>query len=408
MTRSGVAIAALGLFALLLVAYANHFQNGFHFDDTHAILDNTAVRSVRNIPRYFVDVTTFSMLPLNQSYRPVLQTTLAIDYGLAGGYEPAMFQASTLAWFVAQLAAIYGLFVTIAGRVSADAPANRWVALLATAVYGLHPICAETVNYVIQRGEILSALGVVGTVLLYARVPRWRRFGVYLLPFVFGVLAKPPALVTPVLIGVYVWLFESDEGAHKTVAWHRWRAVLKATAPSLAAAIVIGWWIQSRIPPTYTSGAFSPLRYRLTQPFVALRYVVLLLAPFDLSADNDWPLVSGLGDARVWYGFVFVVAFVWLAIRTSQRTETRPIAFGLWWFLVTLLPTSATPLAEVANDHRPFLPFIGLALAAAWSLRLWWARAAARPGARVLAAASVGGVLIASAVGVHARNEVWK
>src|SRR6266850_7588565 len=119
MTRSGVAIAALGLFALLLVAYANHFQNGFHFDDTHAILDNTAVRSVRNIPRYFVDATTFSMLPLNQSYRPVLQTTLAIDYRLAGGYHATTFQVSTFVWFLVQLTLMYGLFLTVTGRVSA-------------------------------------------------------------------------------------------------------------------------------------------------------------------------------------------------------------------------------------------------------------------------------------------------
>jgi hypothetical protein len=71
MARFGVPLAALGLFALLLLAYANHFENGFHFDDTHAIVDNTALRSVRNVPRYFVDATTFSVLPLNQSYRPV-------------------------------------------------------------------------------------------------------------------------------------------------------------------------------------------------------------------------------------------------------------------------------------------------------------------------------------------------
>ena len=408
MARFGPALTALALFALLLVAYANHFQNGFHFDDIHAIVDNTALRSVRNIPRYFVDATTFSMLPLNQSYRPVLQTTLAIDYRLAGGYEPAMFQASTFVWFVGQLALMYGLFLAIAGRVSDDMSANRWTALVATAVYGLHPLCAETVNYVIQRGEILSAIGVVGTLLLYARVPRWRRFGVYLVPLVFGALAKPPALIAPLLLGIYVWLFEIDDPPSRRAARSRWPTVLKAMAPSLVVAVLLGAWIQSRIPSTYTSGAASPLRYRLTQPFVALRYVVLLIAPLDLSADNDWPLVSGLDDPLVWYGLVFIAAFVWLAVRTSQREETRPIAFGLWWFLLTLLPTSATPLAEVANDHRPFLPFIGLVFAAAWSVRLWWTRAATEPRARILATSAIAAVLIASAVGVHARNEVWR
>src|SRR2546427_546205 len=93
--------------------------------------------------------------------------------------------------------------VTVAGRVSAAVGVNRSVALLATAVYALHPLCAETVNYIIQRGEILSAIGVVGTVFIYARAPRWRRFGVSLAPLVFGALAKPPALIAPALIRAY-------------------------------------------------------------------------------------------------------------------------------------------------------------------------------------------------------------
>lgn len=408
MSRFRFALSALGVFALLMVAYANHFQNGFHFDDVHAIVDNTAVRSVRNIPRYFTDATTFSMLPLNQSYRPVLQTTLAIDYRLAGGYHATTFQVSTFVWFLVQLTLMYGLFLTVTGRVSADVGVNRSVALLATALYALHPLCAETVNYIIQRGEILSAIGVVGTVFLYARAPRWRRFGVYLVPLVFGALAKPPALIAPALVAAYVWLFEAEEPADRQTTRRRWLAALTAALPSVVVAIVLGMWIQSRIPPTYVSGATSPMRYRLMQPFVVLRYIVLLLAPLDLSADNDWPLASGIDDPRVWYGVALVAAFVWLAIWTSRRRETRPIAFGLWWFLLTLLPTSATPLAEVANDHRPFLPFVGLTLALSWSLYLWWSRVATRPLTRALAATAIAAVLVASAVGVHARNEVWR
>src|SRR5262245_51841284 len=138
MSRLHLTLAALGVCALLLVAYANHFQNGFHFDDTHAIVDNPAIRSVSNIPRYFVDATTFSVLPLNQSYRPVLQTTLAIDYRLAGGYFPVTFQTQSFVWFVLQLVLMYGLFVTIAGRVATDIAANRSVALVATSIYALH------------------------------------------------------------------------------------------------------------------------------------------------------------------------------------------------------------------------------------------------------------------------------
>jgi len=39
------------------------------------------------------------------------------------------------------------------------------------------------------------------------------------------------------------------------------------------------------------------------------------------------------------------------------------IGFGLLWYLIALLPTSLFPLAEVMNDHRTFLPYIGFVIA---------------------------------------------
>jgi len=122
-------------------------------DDSHAIQDNIYIRNIRNIPRYFTDATTFSVLPLNQSYRPLLQTTFAVDYWLAGGYKPIVFQVDTFIWYGLLLGAIGWLFLTVAG--------DPWVAAIATSIYALHPVCAETVNYIVQRGDLLSTLGVV-------------------------------------------------------------------------------------------------------------------------------------------------------------------------------------------------------------------------------------------------------
>jgi protein O-mannosyl-transferase len=45
----------LAVAALLAIAYSNHFRNGFHFDDSHSIEDNTYVRELKYIPRYFTD-----------------------------------------------------------------------------------------------------------------------------------------------------------------------------------------------------------------------------------------------------------------------------------------------------------------------------------------------------------------
>jgi tetratricopeptide (TPR) repeat protein len=373
--------------ALLVLAYSNHFSNGFHFDDDHAIEQNPYVRSISYIPRYFADATTFSVLPLNQSYRPVLQTTFAIDYRLGGGYNPVAFQLDTFLWYLALLAAMAWLIQTIAH--------DRWLTLAERAIYALHPVNAETVNYIVQRGDLLSTFGVVAALALYLSRPHLRRYGVYLLLLAFAALVKPPALVFPALLGAYLMIFEPRA------------RVLRAIAPSALAALALGLWLARMSPPTATTGASHPALYLLSQPYVALRYFLTFFVPAGLSADRDWQLVAGATDWRVAVGAIFVIA-TGVAIWSARvRHETRPIAFGLAWFVIALLPTSLTPLAEVANDHRMFFPFVGLAFAAAAAAKLVLARVAA-PKSRLTAGVIVMAcVLIAESTGVYARNAVW-
>ena len=90
-------IGAALLLAALLAGYTNHFHNSFHFDDAHTIVNNAAIRELRNIPLFFRDATTFSSLPSNQSYRPLVSTLLAIDYSLGPGLRPFWFHRSVFA-----------------------------------------------------------------------------------------------------------------------------------------------------------------------------------------------------------------------------------------------------------------------------------------------------------------------
>ena len=388
-----------GICALVIAAYANHFDNGFHFDDSHAVVDNPAVRDIWNIPRYFSDASTFSVLPLNQSYRPVLQTTLAVDYWVGGGYRPAVFQVDSFVWFAALLACAYGLFVCVL-QPCADTADPRAMAMVAVAVFAVHPVGAETVNYVIQRGEILSTLGVAGALLVYARWPELRAYGAWIPPLVLGALAKPPALVFPALMACYALLFDPPSIAKRARVW-------RDVGLAVGVVAVCGWWMAAHTPPAFTTGASSAFEYWLSQPFIALRYFGTFFAPIGLSADNDWAAVSGAGDPNALAGFVFIGVVVLAAWAAGRVQATRPIAFGLWWFLLALLPTAVTPLAEIANDHRMFFPFVGLALAVTWSAWLLMGR---------LPASAVRGaalpililVLLGEAVGVHARNNVWR
>jgi Flp pilus assembly protein TadD len=374
--------------ALLAAAYSNHFQNGFHFDDSHSIEDNTYIRSLANIPSFFSDATTFSVLPLNQSYRPMLQTTFAIDYWMGGGYHPTAFQIDTFIWYLALLASMAMLLRSITH--------NEWIALVATALYGLHPVCAETVNYIVQRGDLLSTLGVVAALATYIRKPALRRSGLYLIPFVLGALVKPPALVFPVLLAAYLALFDDRDNR------------VRAVAPSAALAVILAWWLSHMTPPTATTGASQPARYLWTQPFVAMRYFSMFFWPAGLSADNDWPLVTGSNDWRTVAGGAFVALLLVTISRSWRPASTKPIAFGLIWFIVALLPTSLTPLAEVANDHRMFFPFVGLSLAVTVAASLVLSRLVTMPRRFAAGAAMIAIALIAESAGVYARNEVWK
>ena len=395
-------ILCLGLCLAVWGAYFNHFNNDFHFDDFHTIRDNIFVRDIRNVPRFFTNKALLSAHPDFAVYRPIPAASLAIDYWLGGGLVPFWFHLSTFVWFELQIVLMFFLFRRLMDMVYAH-PSNVWTALLAAACYGLHPAGAETVNYIIQRADLYNTLGVVASLLWFIAFPAQRKRLWFMLPAVAAYLSKPPALVYPAILLAYVFLFELDADNSK------WSAAARMVAPALAVTAVAAIFIQWMTPSGFIYGGASPWLYRLTQPWVALHYFISFFLPLWLTADTDWGYVSGPFDPKALAGDLFLVGVVAAIYYSARRRETRPIAFGLVWFVVTLLPTSLAPLLEVTNDHRMFFPFVGLALAVVWALRLLadrWAFARRPVGIAVAAIALV--VLAAEAAGAHVRNNVWR
>ncbi len=404
---------ALLLLAVCLV-YANSLNNSFHFDDFHTITDNPAVRSLGNLPRIFMDATAFSVLPANQTYRPVVTASLALDYALGRGYAPFWFHLSTLLWFLVLVALLSFFFECLLDRVQASA-ANCWLALGTAAWFGLHPAMAETVNYVIQRGDLYCTLGCVAALFTFTRWPSLRRSGLYLLPFAFAMLSKPPAAVFPFLLLLYCFFFEGST----LPPLGRWRRSFAATLPSLAtAALLLG--LQSRMTPkSFLPSTLSPAAYRLTEGYVWLRYTFALFLPLHLNVDTDlqpFPAVNAEAVA----GLLFVLGLVGVIAYTARRRHLYPIAYGLLWFVLTQLPTSLYPLSEVENDHRMFFSFPGLMLAVVWGFYLGYQRLCARLGANAkfrtqvrawldrVALTSALLLLSAYAYGAHRRDAVWR
>ena len=400
---------ACGLVLLAtLAAYSNHFRNDFHFDDSHTIQNNAFIRRVGNIPRFFTDAATFSSKPANQSYRPLVTTTLTVDYWAGGGLNPLAFHVTSFGLFLLQCALMLVLFRRVMDLAHPDG-ANRWLALLAVAWYALHPVNAETVNYIIARSEILSTLGVVAALVLFSGDGAARRYHLYLVPAFLGILSRESGAMFAPLLLVYAALFEPKRPL--------FRAVLPALLVCAATGAFAVW-----MAPAYSPGGASRWHYLLTQPFVIVHYAISLLLPLRLSADTQWPLVETPLSGRVLAGVVFIAAALWAARAAARRAETRPIAFGILWFFIALLPTSGlVPLSEPMNDHRMYFPFVGLILAVVWAAGLALEKYEVRSlkyersyfvprtsYLRPVAIAAAVAMILAMAYGTRQRNIVWR
>jgi tetratricopeptide (TPR) repeat protein len=399
--------------AVVVAAYSNSLDNSFHFDDSHVVVENLFVRDLRNLPRIFRDATTFSSLPVNAVYRPLVTATLAVDYRLGGG-QVRQFHISQIAMLLLLGVMLYGMWMAVL-RAAGEA-SYRWLALAAALLFTIHTTNTETLNLISARSELLSGLGVVGSFLVYLYVPRSRRLHLYLLPMMVGALAKTPAVIFAPLFLAYVYLFEQRLSLTDLFSHAARPAVLAAIRRSLPAFVVgIATYVivEAQNAPTVNYAGGSPYQYFLTQLFVWLHYGRLFLFPIGLTADTDWSLIPHWYDTRVVGGALFIAALAWVLARASRTPAGRPAAFGLAWFCLALLPgSSIVPLAEVSNEHRFFLPYMGLAFAAVWGLvQLARRQQARRPGwGRAITATAVLVLLLAiggNAVGTYERNKVW-
>ena len=401
----GKSLASLGgalLLMALLAVYSNHFHNSFHFDDAHTIVNNAAIRELRNIPTFFKDAATFSSLPSNQSYRPLVSTLLAVDYRLANGLRPFRFHLSIFALFVA-LTLLLAFVIHRLLESDATSSRNRWIALAAAACYGLHPANADTINYIIASADVTAALGVIASFAVYFAFPRLRRSCLHIAPAAIAILGKPTAAIFALLFAVFRLLFPYETRKQRVRPW-----LIEVVPPLLICGAML-LFVQHMTPRTWVAGAANARGYLITQPYVTLLYFKTFFWPTGLSADYDLNPFTTTNDTRFWVGIVFVALVVAAAIAAANCKRTRMIGFGLLWFLIALLPTALFPLAEVMNDHRTFLPFVGLVIAIAGAAALLVARLDRQPSwTKIATTCAVVLFLCASAYATFQRNKVWK
>lgn len=398
----------------LLFAYSNHFQNSFHFDDGHVIEQNLNIRSIGNIPGFFSDATTFSALPANQSYRPFLSSLFAVQYALGRG-SPLWFHIFAFLLYAALGIALFSLF----RRIFITAGHGResdLTALIAAGFYVLHAANAETINYVSAQSDLVSTLLMVSSLLLYSARPDWRAYGFYLIPAALAMFTKEVSVIFPLFLLSFS-LLEKKVPLGEVFGTSRRKDVrrsLVAVIPSTLVCVGLLVFSSRMLPGTYVPSRLSRLEYVISQPFVLLHYFDSFLLPLNLSADTDWKPITNIFDDRVLVGVAFICMMFVAAVLSSRKDRTRPISFGILWFFLGCLPPSSgiVPLAEIMNDHRMFLPFIGLSISASWGVLLLFekleTRFHGRTALKVGIAVFISGILAAHAYGTFQRNKVWK
>lgn len=407
---------------LTTFVYSNHFNNGFHFDDSHTVVNNIFIQNIRNIPLFFKDGTTFSSLPSNQSYRPLVTATLAIDYRMGNGLNPFWFHLSTFILFLVQGLLMLLLFLKF---FSAAACSNNdknpgfegigFVALFAVAWYLFHPAIAETINYVIARSDSLSTFFVILALVLYIYSPFCRKYFLYLIPVAIGTLAKIPAIMFAPILLVYIILFEKRISFFQLFQkkyLHESVSVFKIILPVFLFCMASYFFIHKMDPETWIAGGLSRYHYLITQPYVILHYVKTFFLPIRLSADTDWIAFDSIVSLKAIIGFLFVGLLFLFAIITSRYPKLRPVSFGLSWFFFALIPSSSViPLAEVMNDHRLFFPYVGLVPAVCWLIYVLLSTIRKKITSKKIFSAAIifAGVLFLSAYayGTRQRNKVW-
>lgn len=363
-------LGAAGLL-ILLAAYSNFFRNDFHFDDAHVIVENAAIRSLEHWPRFFTDAHTFSSLPQNATYRPLVTLTYALDYAIGGELDPVPFHITQLVLLIA--------VALLLGAIAMKLFGSGWMAVAAATLFAVHTANTETMNFLSSRSELLSAIGFLLALYLFASHATARRYHLYLIPLLIGALAKAPVVIFAAVVVAWVRIVEQRS----------WRDAVKDALPSLIAGVIALVLLNRMNAPEWTSGGGSAYHYAITQPFVWLHYARLAILPVGLTADTDMKPFAHWYETEAIAGYVFVALLV-LAI---VKLKDAPVRFGLAFFAITLLPTSLFPLAEVANEHRLFFPLMGFAIAAVSAL---WRYRFVVPVAIVLLA-----------IGTHERNKVW-
>jgi tetratricopeptide (TPR) repeat protein len=331
--------ARLLLLAAACLAFGGSLGSGFHFDD-YAIFSG---------PSFAGWAQT----------RPLTLFTFWLNRQL-GGTSPAGFHALNLALHAAAVLLLYECLRRLMPPAAA---------LIAAAIFAVHPIQAEAVDYVWGRSIVLASALCFASLLAWITGRRWAAVAW----FAAALLAKEEVAAFPLVL----WLFEKGRRPA--------RQIVVMLLLSFAAGIHVIY--AAAVTPGSQAGiqsGFTPWRYFLAQGPVIWRYLRLLAVPYGFTIDPQIPVPPAWIGLGAWIGLAALFTLAW------RRAPW--IAAG---FLLLIPSSTIFPAADLAADRRVYLPLAAFAAGAGILLARMHPKTIAPP------------VVIALAALAFGRTQVW-
>ena len=307
--------AALALAVLVVVSYLPALQGDFVWDDV-IFAEEPVIHSPGALRSIWFSPTDIK----NEGhYWPLVYSSFWLEHKL-WGLHPAGYHAVNIFLHLLNCLLLWRLLRRLA------VPG----ALLIAAVFAVHPLHVESVAWIIERKDLLSALFYLGAVLAWLRFAEVPRVGHYLLVallLVAGLLSKSVVVTLPLALLLLQW----------------WRGG-RVTRPDLlrvAPLLVLGVAVAAADLAFYRGREVLELSYTLAERMlIAGRalwfYAGKLVWPVELAVIYPrWEIDAG---SLAGWGYVAAAAGLALALwLLRERVGRGPLA-GALYFALTLGP----------------------------------------------------------------------
>jgi protein O-mannosyl-transferase len=246
-----------------------------------------------------------------------------------------------------------------------------WQSAFVAGLFAIHPLHVESVAWIAERKDLLSAVFFMLTLAAYARyarAPSAPRYLLVALLFAFGLMSKPMLVTLPfVLLLLDYWPF-GRLGAQKSEVGSRLRRFITEKIPlfALSAFSCIATLFAQKQGPSAIDQL--PFLWRLNNTFLSyVTYIWQMLWPARLAVFYPHPN-DRLQLVEVTAAIAFLVGISLLVIYLRR---TKPyLVTGWFWYLGMLVPViGLTQVGEQAHaDRYTYLPQIGLYIMIAWTV----------------------------------------